>query len=125
MHQYVVFSVNTPLQMAFAEFLQRKDEYLELSAFYEQKRNFFNKLFVGSRFTIKPSAGTYFQLLNYSKISDEKDEEFARRLTIQNKVASIPVSVFYHKKRDSKDLRFCFAKDNDELEKAAERLVTL
>ena len=124
-HQYVVFSVNTPLQMAFAEFLQRKDEYLELSAFYEQKRNFFNKLFVGSRFTIKPSAGTYFQLLNYSKISDEKDEEFARRLTIQNKVASIPVSVFYHKKRDSKDLRFCFAKDNDELEKAAERLVTL
>jgi methionine aminotransferase len=124
-HQYLVFSVNTPLQLAFAEFLQRKDEYLELSAFYQEKRDFFNKLFEGSRFKIKPSAGTYFQLLNYSKISNEKDEDFARRLTIENKVASIPVSVFYHKRKDSKELRFCFAKENDDLEKAAERLITL
>lgn len=124
-HQYLVFSVNTPLQLAFAEFLQRKDEYLELSAFYQEKRDFFNKLFEGSRFKIKPSAGTYFQLLNYSEISNEKDEDFARRLTIENKVASIPVSVFYHKRKDSKELRFCFAKENDDLEKAAERLITL
>ncbi|MEX1187787.1 MAG: methionine aminotransferase [Bacteroidia bacterium] len=124
-HQYVVFSVNTPLQFAYSEFLERKDEYLQLSDFYNKKRDFFINLFQGSNFTLKPSAGTYFQLLNYKKISEENDEAFARRLTTEYKVASIPVSVFYSKKRDSKDLRFCFAKNEDELEKAAERLVKL
>lgn len=124
-HQYLVFSVNTPIQLAYAEFLTRKDEYLELSTFYQTKRDFFINLFKGSRFKIKPASGTYFQLLNYSSISNEDDVAFAKRLTLENKVASIPVSVFYHKRKDSKDLRFCFAKENDELERAAEHLIGL
>lgn len=124
-HQYLVFSVNTPIQLAYAEFLSKKDEYLELSAFYQNKRDFFINLFKGSRFKIQPASGTYFQLLNYSNISNEDDVAFAKRLTLENKVASIPVSVFYHKRKDSKDLRFCFAKENDELEKAAEQLISL
>jgi len=124
-HQYVVFSVNTPLQHALAEYLDEREHYLELNAFYQQKRDFFNKLFEGSRFTMKPSAGTYFQLLNYSAISNAIDVDFARELTIKHKVASIPVSVFYHKKKDSKHLRFCFAKEENELEKAAEHLIQL
>ncbi|MEZ5172327.1 MAG: methionine aminotransferase [Bacteroidia bacterium] len=124
-HQFVVFSVNTPVQVAFAEFLKKKEAYEQLSAFYQQKRDFFNRLFEGSRFTLKPAAGTYFQLLGYSKISEEDDVNFARRLTIEHGVASIPVSVFYHKKRDSRLLRFCFAKNEDELERAAEKLIKL
>lgn len=124
-HQYTVFSANTPIQYAYAEFLQRKDEYMKLPLFYQEKRDFFNKLFQGSRFKVEPSAGTYFQLLNYSAISQEKDVDFARRLTVEHGVASIPVSVFYHKITENKTLRFCFAKDNDELEKAAEKLIKL
>jgi methionine aminotransferase len=124
-HQFLVFSANTPMQLAYAEFLKNKDAYLGLSEFYQQKRDFFNRLFEGSRFTIRPSAGTYFQLLGYSAISQEADVEFARKLTIEHGVASIPVSVFYHKKKDSRLLRFCFAKSEEELERAAEKLIRL
>jgi methionine aminotransferase len=124
-HQFLVFSVNTPIQFAYAEFLRKKEAYLGLSEFYQQKRDFFNRLFQGSRFSIRPSAGTYFQLLGYSAISQEADVDFARRLTIEHGVASIPVSVFYHKKKDSRLLRFCFAKSEEELEKAAEKLIVL
>lgn len=124
-HQFLVFSVNTPIQYALAEYLENREAYLGLSAFYQEKRNYFNSLFGASRFTIRPSQGTYFQLLDFSGISDEKDVDFARRLTIEYKVASIPVSVFYHKKTASSLLRFCFAKHNDELEKAAEKLIHL
>jgi methionine aminotransferase len=121
----LVFSVNTPIQFAYAEFLRKKEAYLGLSEFYQQKRDFFNRLFQCSRFSIRPSAGTYFQLLGYSAISQEADVDFARRLTIEHGVASIPVSVFYHKKKDSRLLRFCFAKSEEELEKAAEKLIVL
>ncbi len=124
-HQYLVFSVNTPIQYAYAEFLKEKERYLHLPAFYQEKRDFFLRLFEGSRFSFMPSAGTYFQLLNYSAISQEKDVDFARRLTIEHGVASIPVSVFYHKVIDNKLLRFCFAKEQDELEKAAEKLLKI
>jgi len=124
-HQFLVFSVNTPIQYALAEYLENKDAYLQLSAFYQEKRDFFNQLFSASRFKFQPSPGTYFQLLDYSAISNEKDTDFARRLTIEHGVASIPVSVFYHKKTESKFLRFCFAKDNHELEIAAEKLLKL
>jgi len=124
-HQFLVFSVNTPIQYALADYLENKDAYLQLSAFYQEKRDFFNQLFSASRFKFQPSPGTYFQLLDYSAISSEKDTDFARRLTIEHGVASIPVSVFYHKKTESKFLRFCFAKDNHELEIAAEKLLKL
>lgn len=124
-HQFIVFSANMPMQMAYADFLAEKDHYLSLSQFYQEKRDFFIQLFKGSKFSMEPAQGSYFQLLNYSKISNEKDVDFAKRLTVEHKVASIPISVFYHKKVDSRLLRFCFAKNNDEMEQAAERLLKL
>lgn len=124
-HQFLVFSVNTPFQYAFAEFLTQKDEYLSLGKFYQQKRDYFLKQLKGSRFEALPCSGTYFQLLKYNQISTEKDTDFAKKLTIENKIASIPVSVFYHKPTDNNVLRFCFAKDDETLEKAAEILKKL
>lgn len=121
-HQYNVFSVNTPIQAAYAEFLKREDEYLELRHFYQEKRDLFVNLLKGSRFEIKHTAGSYFQLLGYKKISQEKDTEFAVRLTKVHKVASIPTSVFYNQNLDLHVLRFCFAKQNSTLEQAAEIL---
>ncbi|HCQ30313.1 MAG TPA: methionine aminotransferase [Flavobacteriales bacterium] len=124
-HQFNVFSVNTPMQWAINEYLQNPEHYNHLSAFYQEKRDFFRSLLKGSKFDILPCKGTYFQLLGYSKISEAKDIEFAKELTIKHKVASIPVSVFYHQNHDDKVLRFCFAKENDTLEKAAEILHSL
>ncbi|MGB1317269.1 MAG: methionine aminotransferase, partial [Flavobacteriales bacterium] len=124
-HQFNVFSVNTPAQYALADFLDDKDHYLELGAFYQQKRDTFNELIKGSRFKIRPSEGTYFQLLDYSDISDEIDTDYAIRLTKEVGVASIPVSVFYHEKNEDKFLRFCFAKEDETMEKAAEKLLKL
>jgi methionine transaminase len=121
-HQFIVFSSNMPAQVAFNEYLKDESHYLELSGFYQEKRNYFCNGLKGSRFTFIPSAGTYFQLLNYSKISEEKDTDFAIRLTKENKVASIPVSVFYNKEVDHKVLRFCFAKKKETLDKALEIL---
>ncbi len=121
-HQFVVFCVNTPLQYAFADFMKMKDEYLKLAAFYEEKRNYFISLLKGSKFTWTPASGSYFQLLGYNKITDEKDTDYAIRLTKENGVASVPVSVFYHERIDNKLLRFCFAKSNETLEKGAEKL---
>jgi methionine aminotransferase len=118
-HQYNVFSVNTPIQTAYASFLDYKGAYLDLAAFYQEKRDLFRKMVEGSRFTLKPAQGSYFQLLGYEKISEEADTDFAIRLTKEFKVASIPVSVFYNKKVDHKVLRFCFAKQNSTLEQAA------
>lgn len=121
-HQFLAFSVNTPVQFALAEYMAEPANYLNVAQFYEEKRNNFLNLLSGSRFSIKPAAGTYFQTVGYENISDEDDEAFARRLTTDHKVASIPVSVFFHQKRDDKMLRFCFAKGNETLEKAAEIL---
>ena len=121
-HQFLVFSTNTPIQYALTEFLKKKKNYLQLGSFYQEKRDYFIKLLKGSKFSLTPSAGTYFQLLNYEKISKEKDTDMAIHLTKENKIASIPVSVFYHKPVDNKMLRFCFAKKNETLEKAAEIL---
>ena len=124
-HQFNVFSVNTPAQYALADFLNEKEHYLELGTFYQEKRDTFNRLLQGSNFKIKPSEGTYFQLLDYSAISDEKDTDYAIRLTKEAGVASIPVSVFYHEKNTDKFLRFCFAKEDETLERAAEKLMKL
>jgi methionine transaminase len=121
-HQYIVFSCNTPIQYALAEYLPKKDAYLELADFYQKKRDYFNKLISGSRFNAIPAAGTYFQLLDYRKITDQKDTDYAIELTKTKGVASVPVSVFYNTPIDNKVLRFCFAKDNETLEKAAEIL---
>lgn len=124
-HQFLVFTCNHPIQLALADFLKDKDNYLEVKNFYRHKRDLFAKLIKGSRFSFEPSAGTYFQVLNYKGISDEKDTDFAIRLTRENKIASIPMSVFYHKPEDNKLLRFCFAKKDETLEKAAEILCKL
>lgn len=121
-HQYLTFSGTTPIQYAFAEYLKVKSEYLDLSAFYQKKRDLFLSLIKPSRFKPLPCHGTYFQMLDYSAISDESDVDFARRLTIENKVASIPPSVFYNQNDDHRVLRFCFAKNENTLEKAAEIL---
>lgn len=121
-YQYLAFSANTPVQYAYAEFLKNKDLYLELGQFYQDKRDLFQKYMRDSRFEILPCKGSYFQLLNYSNISEDNDLDFAKKLTIEHKVASIPLSVFYRKRADNKVLRFCFAKSEETLEKAAEIL---
>ena len=121
-HQFNVFSANTPTQYALAEYLKNENNYLSLPNFYQKKRDIFCDLLKESRFKIIPAGGTYFQLLDYSEITDIKDTEFAIQLTEHNKIASIPVSVFYNSAPDSKVLRFCFAKDNETLEKASEIL---
>lgn len=121
-HQFVVFCVNTPIQYALAEFLKNKKNYLGLGSFYQKKRDYFNKMIKNSNFKFEPASGTYFQLLNYSDISKEKDSNFAIRLTKEFGIASIPVSMFYHHSIDNKMLRFCFAKKEETLEKAAEIL---
>ncbi len=118
-HQFLVFSVNTPIQFALAEYLKQKDNYLGLARFYETKRDFFIDLIKKSGFQFKPAAGTYFQLLDYSKLNTDKDTDYAIRLIKESGIASIPISVFYHKPVDNKMLRFCFAKKEETLEKAA------
>jgi methionine aminotransferase len=124
-HQFLVFAVNHPFQLALADYLSAPKNYLELKNFYQQKRDRFQKLISSSRFIIEPCTGTYFQLLNYKNISEEKDTEFAIRLTKEKKLASVPLSVFYSKQTDNKLLRFCFAKKDETLEQAAEIINSL
>ncbi len=121
-HQFVVFACNTPVQYAISDFLQNKSNYSELWKFYQDKRDYFIDLIKDSRFRLKPSRGTYFQLLDYSEITDEHETDFAIRLTKDYGIASIPVSVFYHKPYENQSLRFCFAKKENTLEKAAKIL---
>ena len=121
-HQFTVFSVNHPIQIALTEYLKEPNHYLELSQFYQKKRDLFTNMIKDSRFKVIPSKGTYFMMLDYSGISNEKDIEFANRLTIDFGLASIPISVFNEDNLDEKVLRFCFAKKDDTLKKAAEIL---
>ena len=125
-HQFINFSTHTPMQHAIADFLSTNPEHHEqLGSFYQRKRDLFLSLMSASRFKLKPSTGTYFQLADYSAISDEPDTEFAARLTREHKVAAIPVSVFYAEKPDQRVVRFCFAKHAETLQAAAGRLVKL
>ncbi|WP_337040837.1 methionine aminotransferase [Emticicia sp. 17c] len=124
-HQWITFASPTPMQYAFADFMKNPDNYLSVRSFYEDKRNKFIKWLSSSRFTLKPAEGSFFQMLSYSNITDEPDYDLAVRWTKEIGVASIPVSVFYQNKNDNKILRFCFAKDDEMLEKAAERLCKL
>lgn len=119
-HQFNVFSVNHPIQAALANYLAREETYLGLSTFFQQKRDHFLRAISGSRFRFTPSAGTYFQLLDYSEISDENDIEYAERLVREFGLATIPTSVFNETGDDAKLLRVCFAKRNETLDKAAE-----
>ncbi|OGL44136.1 MAG: methionine aminotransferase [Candidatus Schekmanbacteria bacterium RBG_13_48_7] len=120
--QFTTFATNTPIQYAYSEFLDRKELYLNLPDFYQKKRDTFLSLMESSRFTALSCHGTYFNMMGYSSISDESDIEFSKRLIIEHGVAAIPPSVFYNDGKDYKTLRFCFAKKDQTLEKAAERL---
>jgi len=121
-HQFLTFAVNTPVQLAYAQFLDNREAYLGLAAFYQKKRDLFLSLIENSRFKALPCSGTYFQMLDYSAITDAPDVDFARTMTIEHKVAAIPPSVFYHDQTDARVLRFCFAKTDETLKEAAEKL---
>ena len=121
-HQWVVFAVNTPIQLAIADFLTDEINFNGLPAFFQQKRDLFIELIKTSRFKPIHSYGTYFQCLDYSSISTEPDVDFAKRLTREMKIASIPLSPFFMNGRDDKILRFCFAKKEETLQQAAEIL---
>lgn len=121
-HQFNVFSVNTPVQYALAEYLQNKENYAGLGQFYQEKRDFFQDAMKDSRLIPLKSEGSYFQLYDYSAISNEPDTEFARRLTTEYGVAAIPISVFYTHKKDEKVIRLCFAKTQPVLAEAAKLL---
>jgi methionine aminotransferase len=125
LHQWVTFSSATPLQYALSDYLKTPAHYLGLSDFYQKKRDLFASFFQDTRWKILPSYGSFFQCLDYSEISSEPDVDLAIRLTKELKVASIPVSVFYETPPNDRILRFCFAKNDDMLEEAAQRIAKL
>jgi methionine aminotransferase len=122
-HQFLVFSVNTPLQYAVAEYLKDENTYLSLPDFFQQKRDYFRKGLENTRFKLLPCLGSYFQTVTYDAITDEKDTDFAIRLTKEAGVAAIPVSAFYRKGTDRHVLRFCFAKRQETIDIAVDRLL--
>jgi methionine aminotransferase len=124
-HQFNCFSCHTPSQAALAEFLTDRSTYLELAPFLQGKRDYFQDLMKATRFTPLPSFGSYFQLYKYDRISDESDRDFAIRITKEYGVAVIPVSAFYTEGKDDKVVRFCFAKKEETLQRAVERLIKI
>ena len=124
-HQFTVFSVNTPIQYALAEYMQEPENYLSLPGFYQRKRDLFLEAMQGSSLKALPSAGTYYALFDYSAISKLKELDFAKKITQENKVATIPVSAFYTDRKENQVIRICFAKKEATLLEAAKRLVTL
>lgn len=124
-HQFNVFSVNTPIQLAFAEYLKNSDVYLHLADFFQKKRDHFRSILANTRFNLLPCEGSYFQNVTYNNISSKSALEFSIDLLKNNKVASIPNSAFYTRGTDYKTLRFCFAKKQETLEKAVENLLKL
>lgn len=118
-HQFMVFAVNTPIQYAYAEYMDNENHYLNLNNFYENKRNIFLSYLKDSRWKIKPASGTYFQLLDYSNITKMNDMEFTEELTIKAGVATIPLSPFYSNKKSDSLIRVCFAKKDEVLKEAA------
>ncbi len=125
-HQFNCFAVVTPIQHALADFMTTTPQHhLQLAAFYQAKRDYFCNLVTASRFEFEPAKGTFFQILDYSAISDEDDVSYARRLTREIGVASIPISVFCEEPLPGNKLRFCFAKDDATLATAADKLCQL
>ncbi|SKB25593.1 methionine aminotransferase [Parapedobacter luteus] len=121
-HQFNVFSVNTPVQHALAGFLHLKDEYLGLGAFFQQKRDLMLDALQATRFGVLPCQGTYFLLADYSSISDLPEHVFCQELTKQYQVATIPVSSFYSQETNQRLVRICFAKQSETMAQAADRL---
>ena len=124
-HQFVTFSTNTPVQFALADFLSTRRGLDDLAPFYQAKRDLFLRLMAGSRFKPLRCRGSYFQLMDYSEITSEPDGDFALRLTREHGVAAIPTSPFLYRQQPPHVLRFCFAKKDETLERAAERLRTV
>ena len=121
-HQYNVFSVHTPSQYAIADYLDDENNYLELNDFFQEKRDYFTKGLSSTKFELIPAEGTYFVSASFKNYSELSDREFAKKLTIENKVATIPFSAFYHDTFDEKVIRFCFAKQKETLDSALEKL---
>jgi methionine transaminase len=124
-HQFNCFSCHSPSQVALAGFLKNREAYLSLGSMMQEKRDYFISLVKNTRFSLLDSKGSYFICAGYDRISDEKDSDFAIRITREYGVAVIPVSVFYKDFTDNKVIRFCFCKKNETLEQAAERLATV
>jgi len=120
-HQFLVFCVNSVAQISLAKYLKAVDVQ-KLGAFYQTKRDYFQQLISCSRFELLPSEGSYFQTASYKEISNQSDMDFVTEMVQKHGVAAIPFSAFYNDRRDEKMIRFCFAKDNETLEKAAEKL---
>jgi methionine aminotransferase len=120
-HQFLVFCVNSVAQISLAKYLKEVDVQ-KLGAFYQMKRDYFKQLISGSRFELLPSEGSYFQTVSYKEISNQSDMDFVTEMVQKHGVAAIPFSAFYQDHNDQKIIRFCFAKDNETLEKAAEKL---
>lgn len=121
-HQYNVFSVNRPMQHGIASYMQHHANFHELASFYQAKRDLFLKLMTGLPLKFLPCHGSYFIIADYSQVSDLDDLSFAKQLTIEGGVATIPLSPFYQKGSDERIIRFCFAKKEDTLIDAADRL---
>lgn len=121
-YQFMNFASFTPAQAAFTEMLAKPEHYKSLPAFYQSKRDLFRRYMAHSRFEFLPSEGSYFQLARYSAISEKSDTDFAVWLTQKHGVAVIPVSAFYKDATDNHVIRFCFAKTDETLERAAEAL---
>lgn len=121
-HQFIVFTTHTPSQYALAEYMQNEKKIDGLGPLYQSKRDLFLESLGDTAFEFTPAKGTYFQLLNFRNISDELDVDFARKLTIEHKIAAVPISVFYEDRRNEHYLRFCFAKDDDTLRDAGKLL---
>ena len=124
-HQFNVFTVNTPMQHGLAAFMADASHHLGLPAFYQRKRDLFRAGLAGSRFRLLPSEGSYFQCVDYSAISEEPEESFCRRLTREVGVAAIPLSAFYQGGFEQRIVRFCFAKKDETLTAALQRLAAL
>ena len=122
-HQFNVFSVNTPMQIGISNYLKSENIYQEIPSFFQQKRDLFRSLLSETKFKLLPCKGSYFQCVSFERISEEKDIDFAKRLVTDFGVASIPVASFYTKNSDTKILRFCFAKEEKTLKSAIERLI--
>ncbi len=124
-HQFNAFSCDTPKQVALAEYLQNSSAYLSLGVYLQQKRDYFRELMKATPFQLIPSHGSYFECYSYQNLSNENDFDFAVRLTKENGITAIPLSSFYKNKTDNKVLRFCFAKKEDTLKSAVERLLSI